>query len=231
MLVSDGVPAYNAAMTRVLVVTAMIAGLVGCDGSPNPNAGACEGLGALECRATAGCELDFCFACSCAPTYMQCRPAVLPPYHCPELGCAQPLCCNGQADCNPSNTLRCVGPEAGVQCGICDRTPGSCTTDAACDPAGTARICELILCSCIDQRECVPGCAGAAPCGDGLVCDVPTSRCVPLTCGAAAPCPDNFDCAAGSCTRRACTSDAQCDGFCVDGACFDALGTCMPPAA
>jgi hypothetical protein len=34
-----------------------------------------------------------------------------------------------------------------------------------------------------------------------------------------------------TCGRTACTTDAPCAGHCVNGSCYDAYGTCTPPAA
>jgi len=46
-----------------------------------------------------------------------------------------------------------------------------------------------------------------------------------------ADCPSNFACLGSVCIRQTCKVDADCDDFCVDGACYPALGACTPPAA
>jgi hypothetical protein len=75
----------------------------------------------------------------------------------------------------------------------------------------------------------VPGCASSVDCGAGQSCDLGDHRCRPSDCSENAPCPENFLCADGLCARASCTEDRDCDGFCVDGRCFDRYGTCQLP--
>jgi hypothetical protein len=55
-------------------------------------------------------------------------------------------------------------------------------------------------------------------------------HCQPEPCSAAGTCPGaEFDCIAGSCVRRACSSDGECgsERVCVQHACYDTLGYCQ----
>jgi hypothetical protein len=194
-------------------------------GRADAAAGACTGLSLQDCRVTAGCAADLCFACSCAPQFKLCRRASDPPFQCPALGCPQPICCGSDGSC-PGGGLACVPPGDSLGCGPCDPMPGSCTGDGEC---GGGTICEPIACSCSDQRACVPGCTGDADCGEGQSCDLGDHRCGPADCSENAPCPTEFICADGLCARASCTTDDECPGFCVDGKCFDAQGTCQSP--
>jgi hypothetical protein len=56
-------------------------------------------------------------------------------------------------------------------------------------------------------------------------------RCIPRTCASQADCPDLFACVPEKvCAREKCTSDDDCGpGACVNGACYNSLGTCTPP--
>jgi hypothetical protein len=107
----------------------------------------------------------------------------------------------------------------------------ACTVDDDCSDAGTTSICENYLCPSGTGRSCFPGCTDAQ-CGPtdqtGLVCAA-SGRCQAKSCQGAPDCPTNFDCNAGYCQRRTCTSDATCQGYCVTGKCGSALGTCERP--
>lgn len=197
---------------------------------------ACAGLDALRCRNTAGCIPAFCPGCACDPAYLGCFGPGSPPPQCPALDCPTPACCHTDVECSATS---CVGPGESAGCGACNPAPSECTTDAECQaPAGAnagvgqVAICEPITCSCGGARHCVPGCFGPETCGVGQTCDVPTGRCQPMGCSTAdpvAPCPPDFDCIADACARRACTSDFDCDGFCVEGTCQSSLGQCLAP--
>lgn len=195
-----------------------------------PDAGAlCSGLSLAQCRQANGCTPDLCFACSCTPSFEQCRSLSDPPFHCPEYDCPQPPCCLGDSDCTMTGAT-CAPPGTDYPCGICDPDPGNCTSDQDC---GTGDICEPVPCTCSGASHCVPGCTQPADCGVGTTCsggDHP--RCAPSACGGpSAPCPPDFDCDGGACARRPCTSDLECDHFCVQDQCYDSFGVCQMPGA
>ena len=212
----------------VIAIAAAAASLAACGGGGS-GGNACAGLDLATCRTTTGCAADFCYACSCQPTFMGCRGENDTPYGCPALGCAQPECCGAAADC--TSPLTCVEPGGSAGCGACDSTVGDCLRDRECD-VQAGDVCDPIPCSCSDQMHCVPGCMGDLDCGTAEVCDTDLHRCRGVACTTAADCPADFSCGAlGTCERRTCTADADCDGFCVNGLCYDAQGVCTPPAA
>lgn len=139
-------------------------------------------------------------------------------------------CCLSSASCRNAQEF-CAPPNSAVGCGACDSTPGTCVTDDDCRIVQPATICEPRQCACFpDSTVCVPGCTTDSDCGVGQSCDVATNRCDAQPCSTA-PCPDNFDCRSGRCARRACVDFADCEGFCVEGLCFEQAGECRPPAA
>jgi hypothetical protein len=187
----------------------------------------CEGLTLSECRLRDGCVADTCFICTCAPVFEQCRRAAEPVFECPQLGCAQPLCCQEESQCQAMNG-QCAAPGAPFVCGMCNPETGDCGADSDC---GNGDICEPIPCSCQGESACVAGCGTGTDCDPGLVCSGGAHpRCVPAVCSASQPCPPNFDCQVGQCARRVCSDDLLCDGYCVEGRCYDALGECLPMA-
>lgn len=195
----------------------------GTDGGTFP----CTGLSLAACRSRPECAFDICWACTCQPELEGCRWATEPPYECPAYGCMQPSCCEAQSECSAPS--ECVQPGTPYGCGVCDSDPGDCTADSEC-AAGS--ICEPVHCSCNGAFRCVPGCAQAGDCLAGMACsggDHP--RCVPASCDLQSPCPEDFDCEVGGvCARRACTSDLECDHFCVMGHCYAGYGECRMPA-
>jgi hypothetical protein len=143
--------------------------------------------------------------------------------------------CRQESDCSdlePGDV--CVPPDgpSGFCGGACTEGP-VCATDADCADQGPATICGQDPCACatLSGGTCVPGCTTDADCDTGEVC-APSHHCQPKPCTGATDCPAHFDCEAVSagCQRRACGTDADCTtGFCVQGACYDALGTCEQP--
>ncbi|MEZ4298919.1 MAG: hypothetical protein R3B70_28475 [Polyangiaceae bacterium] len=84
--------------------------------------------------------------------------------------------------------------------------PAGCRTSADCGPTiGTLDV------ECLPPNDdCIePGC---------------TSK----SCSANWNCPASFECGGlHQCIRKRCTSDVDCDGFCLFGACYDTLGDCI----
>lgn len=194
----------------------------------------CHGLPEGECRRQSGCRADDCFACSCKPVYKGCHAIGDPPTQCPGLGCDQPVCCHAQGDC--SQFLICDAPGQSLGCGAC-RSPGpACTSDADC-AQGTAppTICDVPppeLCYCNVGLQCIPGCASNSDCKVGEVCES-DHHCRGMPCQSDADCPPNFSCPRTKpatvlrCERTPCKADVDClQGYCVDNACYDALGVC-----
>ncbi|MBK7830647.1 hypothetical protein [Nannocystis sp.] len=137
--------------------------------------------------------------------------------------------CRSAADCE--NIEDCVPPGA-VTCGGatgCTLDGAPCNTDPECGGTPDApQIC--VPDPCCGMSLCQPGCLGPADCGPAAMCGA-DARCVPATCTDEPDCPANYSCTANTCAQTPCDSDAQCDGFCVNGGCQPALGYCMGPAA
>jgi hypothetical protein len=98
--------------------------------------------------------------------------------------------------------------------------------------AGVPVICELRHFACPGPFQprpaCVRGCETDADCPSTLAC-APDHRCRARGCAANGDCPKNHACdtSRGACARTTCSSDADCDGFCVLGACEENPGLCF----
>jgi hypothetical protein len=203
----------------------MLVALAACSG--RGGAGDCAGLSLEDCRLTAGCKPDTCFACVCNQNYRGCLAETEIPLDCPALGCVGGECCATESQCMTNET--CAPPGTKQDCGACTSDPGNCVVDGDCKMMGATEICEPVDCACQNQKECVAGCSDDSQCDAGLACDVGSSRCVAMAC--VNTCPPNFECASGTCVRMSCASDLDCAGYCVNGTCFEQTGSCMPPAA
>lgn len=119
-----------------------------------------------------------------------------------------------------------------------------CATDADCasDPPSvcvtTYNPCAVCAGGDGHGTQCVPSCATTG-CPDGESCAT-DGHCTPIFCNAGYACPLGTTCAddgsggdAHGCVRTTCTTDAQCPcgAGCVEGLCYDALGSCEPPRA
>jgi hypothetical protein len=99
-------------------------------------------------------------------------------------------------------------------------------SDADC---GAGLVCDVGPCG----LACIPSCKPAG-CPTGEVCGA-NLHCQPQPCDVVEiRCPPYFICAPGQpgaqCLRQSCSSDPDCTGgFCVDGACYGALGMCTYP--
>jgi hypothetical protein len=126
-----------------------------------------------------------------------------------------------------------------------DGPPGciaNCTTDEECSRGGSGYIClRSYQCALTydqmghavsESGTCEPGCA-ELPCVTGESCQ-PDGRCVQTSCHTDQDCPPNFQCgglaAPNLCQRRYCLDSAQCQGACVNSACYPMPGRCGPPA-
>lgn len=134
--------------------------------------------------------------------------------------------CRKDADCTgPSEYCAVEGPS---YCGGAGCLLTACVNDGDCQAMGLF-VCEQIG-DCCSGTFCIQGCDADDPCPTGQSCTA-DNHCVAQPCASEA-CPANFDCGSGAdptCARRACSSDADCDGYCVLGACYDKLGFCDLP--
>lgn len=200
-------------------------------GTPPPFCPACprcDGLDEKSCiahEASLGCTPFYCPDCHGGQSYVSCLGPNAGTGACGGGAC--PAGCRSASDC--SGGQECVAPGASPGCGVC--RPSDCTTDAQC---ASGQVCDQAPCVCTGSgRACIPACKSAADCGEGQSCTA-THHCVPTPCSGASQCPMYFACVftpgGGQCTRRTCASDAECGGgWCVDGACWGALGSCTFP--
>lgn len=93
---------------------------------------------------------------------------------------------------------------------------------SACVECRTTADCASGVCS---NGSCTPQCTASQACGAGMQCNA-QQRCEALSCQSDADCLANQACTMGHCGRRACTTDPMCQGACVNGGCYDSLGTC-----
>jgi hypothetical protein len=137
--------------------------------------------------------------------------------------------CRTSADCAPAGNgpWGCIGPNEPVRCGpvLPGEHPADCRDDSQC---GREQVCR--------RDPAVPtgwlGASGlvcAAPCASDHDC-APTDACEDSghcrtrTCD---ECPEYLSCASGACVIPNCSADRDCPGgYCVQGACAGALGTC-----
>jgi hypothetical protein len=208
-------------MVRLWLILSALAAIffyaAGCTRSAleAPSDGGTDG-GGKDCRqldekgcvaAGTACVADYCFACSCTPSFAGCRPSSpgdTPPM-CPQYGCPQPICsCDGLPEgaciaeeqslgCTPSYCpdcrggqvfVSCLGPNAGS--GVC---PASCPievchNDGECSPGefclapGESPGCG----ACKTGTECTGdgSCAAGEICGfDPCVCTNSGMGCIP----------------------------------------------------
>jgi len=148
--------------------------------------------------------------------------------------------CRSSADCGDG--LGCSGAGDPQVCGIAPRE--ACATDLDCSPTNDR--CHAIFDSCSFDgigSECRAACTADLDCGGAGVFRCDAGACIAITCD------QGFSCGAREvcdvtritsntpiydrhhgCFAVTCSTDAECgDGFCVNGSCQDALGTCVEP--
>ena len=144
------------------------------------------------------------------------------------LGASQ---CREDGDCDVQEQSTCVPPGGPAPCAAAC-PPTECASDSDCQADGPSFICEgAWQCGecAAGVKICIPGCVDASGCNAGEVCTA--HRCVPASCQSDVDCPTDFACAGGSCGRKTCTTDANCSGYCVEGLCYSAPGTCYGAVA
>jgi len=152
------------------------------------------------------------------------------PLDCEHTQSPDSKCCLSDENCTGGQEL-CAPPGASFGCGVCNTDPTACGSDAECRGANPIAICVERTCGCSAQRDCVPGCTSDAGCGIGQSCNLTTNRCAPTECTTTAACPQDFGCIGNRCLRKGCITSSDCDGFCVDGLCYQEAGECRAPAA
>lgn len=162
--------------------------------------------------------------------------------------------CRLTAECK-AGFEQCLGPGEFGGCGAvasgdcdtdedCSRVPptldgGSDATDdadAAVDAGSTPdrRVCG-VRGPCQQRGLCVPACTSDLDCpstsAERRRCDLATGKCEIVQCSSDAECDASSRCSDGPvrlCTRRACKTDGECPGACVNGGCFATAGKCTP---
>lgn len=144
--------------------------------------------------------------------------------------------CRGDADCDDREFESCFAPDE-ANCGACQIPDVPCSDQSECD-VGLLCVPFVAPCACDPfAMQCVPivMCESDADCQATELCD--EGSCAAKTCDQQMfDCPQFFDCVPDSeptdhCVRHPCAADDECGGgFCVEGACFDSLGECSPPA-
>jgi len=147
--------------------------------------------------------------------------------------------CSNHEDCRGNQPfLMCWAPGEFMGCGDCGWGQSDCLTDADCLVYVTASSGPLIcdpapadICSCRAVKICQRGCRAKSDCPSGQGCTLGhqcQNTCVPGD----GTCPVDFSCGAdGFCARTSCTTDAECSGACVKGACYGRPGVCDYPAS
>ena len=135
--------------------------------------------------------------------------------------------CTAERDCGGeglSSDMQCFAPD--FNCGGPPPPPNECEVDSDCAD-GEGRICSPT--GYCGQSLCVPGCTSDADCTAAEVCS-PTLHCEPRPCTDRSECGPNFECSAeGVCVRSDCVKTTACEGYCVNGRCYDEPGFCMAP--
>jgi hypothetical protein len=146
-------------------------------------------------------------------------------------GCDPEPGCHNLHECEAG--ARCLAPGEFGGCGYCQPFEGDCERDSDCEDGSICTPVKPEACPCNEVRVCQPGCLTAADCELGEEC-TDAGRCRPQRCPPAS-CPPLFSCRpiegrGNGCVRQFCAQDLHCDqGFCVNGACYDTLGTCALP--
>jgi hypothetical protein len=165
-----------------------------------------------------GCRHEHTLSCSPTPGgFRRCQWG-------PELAMNK---CTAERDCYGMGAfgVSCYSPD--FNCGGPPPPPGECGVDADCADAGANGICSLT--GYCDTPVCIPGCTSDADCSPAEAC-TPAHHCEPKPCTEREECGPNFECGPeGECVRADCASTTACEGYCVNGFCYDEPGSCMTP--
>lgn len=146
-------------------------------------------------------------------------------------GCDPVPGCHDYRECEDS--ARCLAPGEQRGCGFCQAFESDCDQDTDCQDGFICTPVTADQCPCEAVNLCQPACDADADCKEGEQCHA-SGRCRPQRCSPQA-CPSLFVCRpvegiGDGCVRQFCAQDSHCgDGFCVNGACHEALGTCALP--
>lgn len=225
-----------------------------CPQSTTPPAGAPQCLSPGQPAPSGGCGApQWCGQCACPPmplapsgnglpceTNAEC-PAAMPDVSTASV-CAMGTCtqCAANTDC-PATLPYCGSVQIGFAGGLGFRVCQACLTDTDCASpkphcAFTGGVSSCVACASTSDcatgvcssGTCIAGCTSDAQCGSPLLECSAVKRCEARSCASDEACPPNAACVTGHCQRRACTGDQQCDqGACVNGACYEAKGTCF----
>jgi hypothetical protein len=144
---------------------------------------------------------------------------------------------NCSCSCTCASKTECSGPSVCVA--PVDPTPPCCgvapmcqaDSDCASKPGGsTTPICNRLGCG-----FCTSACTKDLECGDGYRCRS-DGHCTHARCDQdGVACPAQSHCAAAQaqadsfgCLHDACSTDAECNGACVNGHCYASGGRCAP---
>ena len=141
--------------------------------------------------------------------------------------------CSSNQDCGVGFILTCRAPGEFLGCGTCLPGQSNCSIDADCAAdAGTSggkMICDPgpgASCLCPGTLICVAGCRAKSDCPSSQGCNN-LHQCQDTCAPGEITCPVDFSCGTdGFCRRKSCTSDAECSGACVKGACYGTRGSC-----
>jgi hypothetical protein len=205
------------------------------DAGTSGSDGGCSDVRDIATCQNTGCQPQICSDCiTCTSTFMGCTVKGAP-NNCPTPPSCSTLCCGSDTTCLSADlTLLCFPPN-GNRCGgtTCIPLPSPCLDDSNCL---NHFVCQQESC-CISMLNCTADCTDAG-CPQGETCDNDPmhAHCAPQSCTVNAECPsDSFACDGGTCQRKTCMDDSWCSAtltsYCVNGSCYDAMGTCLisPP--
>jgi hypothetical protein len=119
--------------------------------------------------------------------------------------------------------MRCYAP-GDTYCGGPAPPPDECATDVDCQTESREHyVCEPS--GHCGMRECVAGCLTPDDCSIAEVCGA-DHRCAPKPCSSEVCGNDHRCSSAGACQRKGCTTSLDCGGYCVNGSCYEAPGSC-----
>lgn len=192
------------------LIACVVAGLVGCGGSPPP-----------ECRpqnAACSSSIDCCGGFICSSVFT-CLPATgratgqpcVADGECASAACDPQTGCANANGCPVNAPIACLGALSGS---CCDRAhPYCCAVD---------KFCHVSAADCMAPTCAGKACTNSTSCCAGYTCSRFTRKCVVAkNLGADEPCTSPSQCASG-----------RCDGWCLqpcitDNDCQNSVGYCV----